>query len=288
MNVRLIQAANSNGSAPATVLGDSSTSTWIKNRVDEVLGQAGIEVRFEPNVLRVNNDLVNYPGLLSVQTIRNLVPTNILAPEASTVNLIFSNELPPPNHGSRDAATYPAGVTIFLSNFGMISVGSRWLDPAYPGEQDNIALTIAHELGHVLGLNHVLSDINLMRDNLTFEITRKNEGYLIGSQINTMLTNGRPFLRSVQGALASDFNGDSRVDAADYTVWRDLRGSTTNLTADANFDRVVDSRDYAVFRSAYGYRGQAGAIPEPSGIGMTTLGLIATFSNRRSAARYSS
>src|SRR5690606_32701537 len=42
-----------------------------------------------------------------------------------------------------------------------------------------------------------------------------------------------------------DFNADGRVDAADYTLWRNSLGSNgSGLAADANDDGTVDATDY--------------------------------------------
>jgi hypothetical protein len=50
-----------------------------------------------------------------------------------------------------------------------------------------------------------------------------------------------------------DFNHDGRVDAADYTQWRDQFGMTgAGLAADLNHDNVVDLRDYAGWRNHFG------------------------------------
>ncbi|MEM6314991.1 MAG: hypothetical protein AAF743_12940 [Planctomycetota bacterium] len=52
-------------------------------------------------------------------------------------------------------------------------------------------------------------------------------------------------------ALAGDFNRDGRVDAADYTVWRDTQNATgLGLAADGNNDRVVNTIDYDVWTGA--------------------------------------
>jgi hypothetical protein len=69
--------------------------------------------------------------------------------------------------------------------------------------------------------------------------------------------------------LPGDFNGDGAVNAADYTVWRDTLGSTTDLRADANLNGVVDSGDYQLWRANYGSTGTSGsssaaAVPEPA------------------------
>jgi hypothetical protein len=66
-----------------------------------------------------------------------------------------------------------------------------------------------------------------------------------------------------------DFNADGEVDAADYVVWRQSHGSSTDLRADGNGDGSIDDADYAVWRAHFGttYGGaMLGiiALPEPS------------------------
>ncbi len=54
---------------------------------------------------------------------------------------------------------------------------------------------------------------------------------------------------------SGDFNGDGRVDAADYTVWRDTLGQSVALEgagADADFSGVVDVADYAIWKQRFG------------------------------------
>lgn len=48
-----------------------------------------------------------------------------------------------------------------------------------------------------------------------------------------------------------DYDGDDKVDATDYFVWRAAFG-TTNLDADGNRDGVVDTADYVVWRQNVG------------------------------------
>jgi hypothetical protein len=56
----------------------------------------------------------------------------------------------------------------------------------------------------------------------------------------------------VPPALPGDYNGDGAVAAADYTVWRNTSGSTSDLRADGNGDGMVDALDYAVWKSNFG------------------------------------
>ncbi|MEM1027556.1 MAG: dockerin type I domain-containing protein, partial [Planctomycetota bacterium] len=72
-------------------------------------------------------------------------------------------------------------------------------------------------------------------------------------------------------ALAGDYNGNGVVDAADYTVWSDNFGSTTELSADGNGDGVVDAADYTVWSDNFGTQAGLNAssvvetfpVPEP-------------------------
>lgn len=69
-----------------------------------------------------------------------------------------------------------------------------------------------------------------------------------------------------------DYNADGIVDAADYTVWRDLFGSL-NPAADGDGSGVVGQGDYLVWRDHFGQTvspgsgaasGNAAFVPEPS------------------------
>ncbi|MGL4515000.1 MAG: family 10 glycosylhydrolase [Lacipirellulaceae bacterium] len=65
-----------------------------------------------------------------------------------------------------------------------------------------------------------------------------------------------------------DFNGDGRVDAADFTIWADTFASITDLRADANGDRFVNGLDYDIWVANYGrvVGGPSAAIPEPAAV----------------------
>ncbi|QDU54657.1 SGNH/GDSL hydrolase family protein [Aeoliella mucimassa] len=72
-------------------------------------------------------------------------------------------------------------------------------------------------------------------------------------------------------SLPGDFNGDSLVDLADYTVWRDNLGASDEqlINNAGNGFAGVDSGDYEIWRRHFGQSGslsaaQAISVPEPS------------------------
>jgi hypothetical protein len=78
--------------------------------------------------------------------------------------------------------------------------------------------------------------------------------------------------------LAGDFNDDGKVDAADYTVWRDnLGGSSTVLNGNGSGAATVVPADYDLWKSKFGSPSSgiigASAVPEPSTIGLILGGL---------------
>jgi Protein of unknown function (DUF3466) len=73
--------------------------------------------------------------------------------------------------------------------------------------------------------------------------------------------------------VPGDYNGNYIVDAADYTIWRDSLGSTTDLRANGDNTGasagVIDQADYTFWKSHFGAglsngTGAAAAVPEPA------------------------
>jgi hypothetical protein len=93
--------------------------------------------------------------------------------------------------------------------------------------------------------------------------------------------------------LPWDYNHDGVVDAADYTVWRDTLGSTTDLRADGNGSGKIEAEDFDFWRGRYGYTvGGAGAggvssvsVPEPATVVLAFAGMIAIAATRRRGFR---
>lgn len=87
--------------------------------------------------------------------------------------------------------------------------------------------------------------------------------------------------------LDGDYNLDGTVDAADYTVWRDTLGSTTDLQANGDDSGasagVIDQADYVVWQANYGATSSTAtsvSVPEPAGIGLIFLSTACFFTRR--------
>lgn len=60
--------------------------------------------------------------------------------------------------------------------------------------------------------------------------------------------------------VVGDFAGDETVDAADYTVWRDLRDAPgQNNPADANGDAMANEWDYLLWVASFEFENQQAA-----------------------------
>jgi hypothetical protein len=92
--------------------------------------------------------------------------------------------------------------------------------------------------------------------------------------------------------LPGDYNGNNKVDAADYTIWRNTNGQIVpqGNGADGNRDGVVNLLDYTVWRNNFGAvtvpNSASGSlfgetnVPEPSSLILAFLAL-ATLARRR-------
>jgi subtilisin family serine protease len=84
-------------------------------------------------------------------------------------------------------------------------------------------------------------------------------------------------------ALTGDYNGNGKVDAGDYVVWRNTLGSTTDRRADGNLNGVVDAGDYNLWKQFFG-QGAASGVPEPtSAVYLLILSVAACGITRRRA-----
>ncbi len=81
-------------------------------------------------------------------------------------------------------------------------------------------------------------------------------------------------LEEIASGVTGDYNNDGVVDAADYTVWRDAVGTTTELSNDP-VGGTIGNNQYALWSANYGSDTPATsvAVPEPATL---LIGLLAT------------
>jgi len=98
-----------------------------------------------------------------------------------------------------------------------------------------------------------------------------------GHTIATLTWNGTSysFASQLVAGLTGDYNGDGKVDAADYVMWRKNPG---------NFGG--DPAGYTAWRNSFGLPGSGAglggaAVPEPSTLAILALGLVASAGFRR-------
>jgi glycosidase len=97
------------------------------------------------------------------------------------------------------------------------------------------------------------------------------------------------FVSELVRSVPGDFNVDGKVDAVDYTLWRDRAGQGgAARIADGDFDGDVDENDYLVWKLAFGFaRGPlvggaaSSAVPELNSIGFAAAILVCWLSAPR-------
>ncbi|MCA9187214.1 MAG: hypothetical protein R3E01_11090 [Pirellulaceae bacterium] len=99
----------------------------------------------------------------------------------------------------------------------------------------------------------------------------------------TLIDNIKVEVLEDEPGLAGDYNMNGTVDAADYTVWKDSFGSTSDLAADGNGNGEIDAADYTIWKDNFGNTGavaSVASVPEPSCLAMLGFGAIVLLRRR--------
>jgi hypothetical protein len=217
--------------------------------------------------LRSNSD-----GVIKTFTIPSSLPNS---PSTTNTHMLIAT----PAFASLPGAvtpdyTLPAGLVPFFNpNAGNITI-------SFPDSSDSISFS-----GTLLpedGFNSV-TDLN------AFGFPGNTTNIQVTANTPTRFPNvaGQIDLRAA--SPTGDYNGNGRVDSADYVIWRKTLNQTASPAgsgADGNANGTVDAGDYSFWRTRFGSviagSSLAGgdAVPEPTTVAML-LGALATVGVRR-------
>jgi hypothetical protein len=74
--------------------------------------------------------------------------------------------------------------------------------------------------------------------------------------------------------VAGDYNENTIVDAADYVLWRDTVGSSTDFRADGDGNNVIDQGDYDYWKARFGNKVRGGEVDVTSGSTLNANGIL--------------
>lgn len=167
---------------------------------------------------------------------------------------------------------------------------------------DDVEGVFLHELGHAaMGLHHP----RWAGENPDQRMMYVGDNQAPGAPFCCQSINRQLHVDDIAAAqyvygLRGDFNRNGKVDAADYVLWRDTKGTsvTASISADGNVDGTVDDLDYSLWRAHFGETAQVGfgeqpsfgsasgsAVPEPSTIAGAAVIAAAFAWFRRPVAR---
>ncbi|MGI9287687.1 MAG: VPLPA-CTERM sorting domain-containing protein [Pseudomonadales bacterium] len=188
VRVQPIIVANDNGTSPAESFGNSGQQSIIEGFIDDIWAQAGIDVDFLPSTNWNSTFANDGPGLFRTIDAANAAGVNNSDP--NVINMYFVNMI----GGSAPGENSASGVGVVGGNGVTQFVGTNLL--SFTGGQEVIASVVAHEIGHNLGLNHIVMAENLMQAaGSTNDGERLNSSQIttaLNSGLSTVLTNPPP------------------------------------------------------------------------------------------------
>lgn len=168
-----------------------------------------------------------------------------------------------------------SGIQLFdsIQELGLISEATGVHDDTLAGNTNRTVFWYDTNDGLLIDLNEVAMAGDTF-ESLTTIRGMTADGKLFGSGTKDGETHYFVAELTVADTLHGDYNGDGRVNAADYTVWRDSLGSETNLIADGNGSQVIDQLDYELWAFNFGDSAvavadavtNAASVPEPTSV----------------------
>ncbi|MEX2091367.1 MAG: hypothetical protein WD971_01755 [Pirellulales bacterium] len=236
----------------ATIVGDPvSLSTLVDNPTGNVIAGDQLFSQFSyvstgemptatgVNVYPIRDDDGNY-GIRFQGVFVDIPSTSggsdaLIQYQVSPVNPLFvmseSQLAGPTALSGSSGAIYVTESFLPLSQYGAYTM-EIYSDPSRSPQQKSVDSTYFQPAAYSL---NVLTDI----------LAVAGDTMVLWSFIDQTFSQQMPDLSNL------DYNNNCFIDTADYTVWRDTLGSTSDLRADGNFSSVVDVGDYDLWKSHF-------------------------------------
>lgn len=153
--------------SPANLFGNATERAEIESMIDTIWAQAGIDVQFLPTT-NLYVDTFAYegtagnnnprPGSDLATIVTQGANAGVANPNPLVINMYFVNIVPGFSFTTQNTVN---GLAFVGGNGIAAFVGSNL--PGFLGGREAIASVIAHEIGHNLGLSHLVESENLMQ-----------------------------------------------------------------------------------------------------------------------------
>jgi len=238
VTVQPIIVSNDVGSNTAELFGNTTQQATIESFVDTIWAQAGIDVEWlAPNYW--NNTNAN----LGVYSLSSLMSNGNSAGVAHSDPLVLNAYFVEITPGSTDLGEYTANGLAWIGSNGISQANGDNLVGFLSG-QEVVASVVSHEIGHNLGLGHIVDTENLMQGGSGGE-------RLNSSQISTASASSFSVAYTPEPA---DFNGDGFVNEADFLDWKSGFGTSTGALhedGDADGDFDIDGIDFLTWQQSF-------------------------------------
>ena len=164
VTLHVIHVRDDAGSNPAPLLGSALQQAAIEAFVDQIWAQAGIDIVFEASVTTWD-DTFGLQGAASPRPTSDLSQMmidasgdGVLSSDPNVLNMFFVDVVP----GSSQNGDNTVNGLAFVGGNG----SAMWVGPNLPGfgsGQESVASVLSHEIGHNLGLGHIVEGFNLMQ-----------------------------------------------------------------------------------------------------------------------------